>query len=57
MMCYVENKIKSEDIDYRTLPALLMMQYQPDLLASKIIQDREKETLDESTLRRPFFST
>ncbi|KAF1806835.1 hypothetical protein FB192DRAFT_1317196 [Mucor lusitanicus] len=39
MMCYVENKIKSEDIDYRTLPALLMMQYQPDLMASKIMKE------------------
>lgn len=43
MMCYVENKIKSEDIDYRTLPALLMMQYQPDLMASKILKDRKEE--------------
>ncbi|CAO3611653.1 unnamed protein product [Mucor fragilis] len=43
MMCYVENKIKSEDIDYRTLPALLMMQYQPDLMATKIMKDRREE--------------
>ncbi|KAL9547515.1 hypothetical protein MBANPS3_006125 [Mucor bainieri] len=43
MMCYVENKIKSKDIDYRTLPALLMMQYQPDLMASKIMKDRKDE--------------
>lgn len=43
MMCYVENKIKSEDIDYRTLPALLMMQYQPDLMASKILKGRKEE--------------
>ncbi|RCI05996.1 Tuberous sclerosis 2-like protein, partial [Rhizopus stolonifer] len=42
MMCHVENKIKSEDIDYRTLPALLMMQYQPDLMAYKILKDREQ---------------
>ncbi|KAI8642885.1 hypothetical protein BD408DRAFT_415787 [Parasitella parasitica] len=43
MMCYLENKLRSEDIDYRTLPALLMMQYQPDLMASKILKDRKEE--------------
>ncbi|RCI02619.1 Tuberous sclerosis 2-like protein [Rhizopus stolonifer] len=39
MMCYLENKMKSNEIDYQTLPALLMMQYQPDLLANKILQE------------------
>ncbi|KAL7327626.1 Tuberous sclerosis 2-like protein [Mucor circinelloides] len=54
MMCYVENKIKSEDIDYRTLPALLMMQYQPDLMAHKIMKDRreEEELLLKQTLTK-----
>lgn len=42
MMCYVENKIKTDEVDYRTLPALLMMQYQPDLIASKFLQDKEE---------------
>ncbi|KAI8982294.1 hypothetical protein BDF20DRAFT_818205 [Mycotypha africana] len=43
MMCYIENKLKSNEIDYRTLPALLMMQYQPDLMAAKILKDRKEE--------------
>jgi hypothetical protein len=43
MMCYVENKMKSNEIDYKTLPALLMMQYQPDLLANKIMNQEEYE--------------
>ncbi|KAI8366550.1 hypothetical protein BD560DRAFT_447904 [Blakeslea trispora] len=42
MMCHVENKIKSDEIDYRTLPALLMMQYQPNLIAHQILKDREE---------------
>ncbi|KAK4509797.1 uncharacterized protein ATC70_007100 [Mucor velutinosus] len=56
MMCYVENKIKSEDIDYRTLPALLMMQYQPDLMASKIMKDRKEEEellLKQTLIKKP----
>ncbi|KAG1075232.1 hypothetical protein G6F42_025634 [Rhizopus arrhizus] len=56
MMCYVENKIKSEDIDYRTLPALLMMQYQPDLMAHKIMKDRREEEeilLKQTLIKRP----
>lgn len=51
MMCYVENKIKSEDIDYRTLPALLMMQYQPDLMASKIM--KEELLLKQTLIKKP----
>lgn len=57
MMCYIENKIKSDDIDYKTLPALLMMQYQPDLMAAKIIgeasaeqqQQQQEESSEEAT--------
>ncbi|CAO3582958.1 unnamed protein product [Absidia cylindrospora] len=36
MMCNIENLIKSDEIDYKTLPALLMMQYQPDLMAHRL---------------------
>ncbi|KAF7725921.1 Tuberous sclerosis 2-like protein [Apophysomyces ossiformis] len=43
MMCNIQNKIKSEEIDYKTLPALLMMQYQPDLLASQMIKQQESK--------------
>ncbi|KAG1223690.1 hypothetical protein G6F68_020278 [Rhizopus microsporus] len=35
--------MKSNEIDYKTLPALLMMQYQPDLLANKIMNQEEYE--------------
>ncbi|KAI9269839.1 hypothetical protein BY458DRAFT_533694 [Sporodiniella umbellata] len=48
MMCYLENKMKSNEIDYRTLPALLMMQYQPDLLANKILQEKENSQSEEA---------
>ncbi|KAI8367896.1 hypothetical protein EDC96DRAFT_506444 [Choanephora cucurbitarum] len=48
MMCHVENKIKSDDIDYRTLPALLMMQYQPNLIAHQILKDREEASQEQS---------
>ncbi|KAI9248542.1 hypothetical protein BDA99DRAFT_576018 [Phascolomyces articulosus] len=41
MMCNIENRIKSSTIDYQTLPALLMMQYTPDLMASRMLQQRE----------------
>ena len=41
MMCNIENRIKSSAIDYQTLPALLMMQYTPDLMASRMLQQRE----------------
>ncbi|KAG2219358.1 hypothetical protein INT45_011266 [Circinella minor] len=41
MMCNIENRIKSNAIDYQTLPALLMMQYTPDLMASRMLQQRE----------------
>lgn len=53
MMCYIENKIKSDEIDYKTLPALLMMQYQPDLMASKIIQDAEGKEAVHGVLSEP----
>ncbi|CAO3657279.1 unnamed protein product [Mucor hiemalis] len=53
MMCYIENKIKSDEIDYKTLPALLMMQYQPDLMASKIIQDAEGKEAVHDVLSEP----
>jgi hypothetical protein len=49
MMCNIENKIKSDDIDYKTLPALLMMQYQPDLIATKLINEgTAAEAVDEN---------
>ncbi|KAG0171268.1 Tuberous sclerosis 2-like protein [Apophysomyces sp. BC1034] len=41
MMCNIQNKVKSDEIDYKTLPALLMMQYQPDLLASEMMKQQE----------------
>ncbi|KAI8092600.1 uncharacterized protein BX664DRAFT_293757 [Halteromyces radiatus] len=41
MMCNIENTIKSDDIDYKTLPALLMMQYQPDLMAHRLLSETE----------------
>ncbi|KAI8142900.1 hypothetical protein BJV82DRAFT_669042 [Fennellomyces sp. T-0311] len=41
MMCNIENRIKTNPIDYQTLPALLMMQYTPDLVASRLLQQRE----------------
>ncbi|KAI8074410.1 hypothetical protein BC940DRAFT_363392 [Gongronella butleri] len=37
MMCNIENAIKTDDIDYKTLPALLMMQYQPDLMTQRLL--------------------
>ncbi|KAG1174466.1 hypothetical protein G6F70_004861 [Rhizopus microsporus] len=53
MMCYVENKLKSDGIDYRTLPALLMMQYQPDILANKIMQHTETDDQAKEEKRLP----
>jgi hypothetical protein len=46
MMCNVENNIKSDDIDYKTLPALLMMQYQPDLMAHRLMNDPDSSQED-----------
>ncbi|KAI9495164.1 hypothetical protein BDB00DRAFT_738369, partial [Zychaea mexicana] len=43
MMCNIENRIKSSAIDYQTLPALLMMQYTPDLVASRMLQQRGED--------------
>ncbi|ORX54367.1 hypothetical protein DM01DRAFT_1335515 [Hesseltinella vesiculosa] len=39
MMCNIENTFKSDNVDYKTLPALLMMQYQPDLMSQRLLQD------------------
>ncbi|KAI9475874.1 MAG: hypothetical protein EXX96DRAFT_526670 [Benjaminiella poitrasii] len=52
MMCYVENKVKSDDIDYRTLPALLMMQYQPDIIAAKFLKDSKEREVTEGNERQ-----
>ncbi|KAI9320019.1 hypothetical protein BX666DRAFT_1875911 [Dichotomocladium elegans] len=43
MMCNIENRIKSGAIDYKTLPAFLMMQYTPDLMASQMLTQGETE--------------
>ncbi|KAI8978510.1 hypothetical protein BDB01DRAFT_800201 [Pilobolus umbonatus] len=53
MMCYIENKLKSDEIDYKTLPALLMMQYQPDLMAAKILKGREEGGIEEDPEEEP----
>ncbi|KAI8391669.1 uncharacterized protein BYT42DRAFT_642099 [Radiomyces spectabilis] len=59
MMCNIENRIKSDAIDYATLPALLMMQYQPDLMASRLLKDTEEEIKEakESSLIHPTSSS
>lgn len=46
MMCNIENNIKSDDIDYKTLPALLMMQYQPDLMAHRLMNEPDSSEED-----------
>ncbi|CAO3594996.1 unnamed protein product [Absidia cylindrospora] len=47
MMCNIENNIKSNDIDYKTLPALLMMQYQPDLMAHRLVNELDTGQQDD----------
>ncbi|CAO3611300.1 unnamed protein product [Cunninghamella echinulata] len=46
MMCNIENVIKSDAIDYKTLPALLMMQYQPDLMAVRLLNEADAKQED-----------
>ncbi|KAI8331227.1 hypothetical protein BC941DRAFT_439377 [Chlamydoabsidia padenii] len=46
MMCNIENNIKSDDIDYKTLPALLIMQYQPDLMAHRLLNEPDSRLED-----------
>lgn len=43
MMCNIENRIKSDEIDYKTLPALLMMQYSPDLLPARAYEASDSQ--------------
>ncbi|KAI8874900.1 hypothetical protein K501DRAFT_203740, partial [Backusella circina FSU 941] len=59
MMCNIENRIKSDDIDYKTLPALLMMQYQPDLIATKLIKEENDgmTTATSSTATSPMLES
>ncbi|KAI7862471.1 hypothetical protein BDF14DRAFT_1855114 [Spinellus fusiger] len=45
MMCNIQNKIKSEEVDYKTLPAMLMMQNQLDVhnIAAEVMAATEEE--------------
>ncbi|KAI9018101.1 hypothetical protein CLU79DRAFT_761716 [Phycomyces nitens] len=56
MMCNIENKIKTDQVDYKTLPALLMMQCQPDI-ESRPLDEGWKSKLDEDALGITFEDT
>ncbi|KAL0086854.1 hypothetical protein F4703DRAFT_1772710 [Phycomyces blakesleeanus] len=56
MMCNIENKIKTDQVDYKTLPALLMMQCQPDIEA-RPLDDGWKPKSDEDALGITFEDT
>lgn len=43
LMCNIENRIKAGAIDYKTLPALLMMQYAPELLPPRSQPENDQQ--------------
>lgn len=53
LMCNIENRIKAGAIDYKTLPALLMMQYAPDLLPSRSQPENDQQQQQSSSPESP----
>ncbi|CDH55685.1 gtpase activating protein [Lichtheimia corymbifera JMRC:FSU:9682] len=53
LMCNIENRIKAGAIDYKTLPALLMMQYAPELLPSRSQPENDQQQQQPSSPESP----